>query len=1390
MAVANLVIKVSGQMTELENDLKKTSDLLGDFGKSFDTTSQKAQRAQDVINKSFSGERIISQAAQIVTAVEKIGGSSKLTSDEMSRVNSVVSEALSKYQALGQAAPPAMLALAQATEKVGGESSTLAAELAQVAAKANEFSGGKIIQEATQIARAIEQIGGADKLTSTEQAKVNAVLNEAIEKYRALGQAAPQALNSLASATQKVGGPMSSLDDHLKQIEAHVQVFSGDKIIQQATQMARAVEQVGGADKLTAAEQAQVNQVVTEAIEKYRALGQTAPASLQELANATKQVEAPTSRLGSFLSDLGTQITATAAGFITAQAVIGGVERAYDALTDFVEDSVKAFANAEAAQRKMTTALQAQGNATPQVIRQFNDLAAQFQSTTAYSDDAINSIEALLVQVGDVAPRDMRKALTAATDLASGLGIDLETAATLVAKAFAGNTDTLKRYGIVLDESKLKAQGVTAVLDGINAKFGGQAQAELDTYAGRIKALANEWDNLKEAVGGAIAGDQILKLGLGQLTDFVRSASGAAADGTPSFLELAVAFVTHDKASTAAAGALERWAGSANKAKEGAEKLAGAVKLINDLTREQHEAFANPPQPPDLSALLKEALDLKGSFESLSPAQARVAIAFADVGKSAEDIAGKLKVSKQAVEETLEAHKKAVDAAKQHSDAIQKLADTYDHTDLAQKGRDLAAALSVLDQRARSGQISADQYADALQSIAKDAADIIVKGGRVPDLIQDLAVGFGALDVKTVDLDFKSLGRTLRNEVSPAFSDIERQIIEVNPEFQKVAERLNEIFNPNRTGIGDIFKNIGQQTKNFGQDAKEGLDAAAHAQELWNRDINDTIGAIRDLAQFSDGAFGQILGEISNIAGAWKSAQKAGDDYAKAVANDDTLGKLAALAEAAGAIAQATSKGSTTTRTVGGALAGAEAGYRIGAETGVPVAGAVVGAGVGALVGLIRGKLSTAGRDAVQDFANSMGGFEALHKQLDGLGAYGETLWKNLTQGVGRNNPQQAAEAIQVVQQQLAQLTADTEKYGLTWKDLPIAQQIDHISQQGGVLEGTYTRLINAGYDNSKVIKGMSSDLNDWLSNALDAGVKIPPGMEPIIKKLIEMGQLTDDNAKKLLGLSTVQLNGGSFDDIMAAAQRYGITLDSLGPKVNQINIDQVSAQLSSDFKLLTSDGEDVNAVLEGMKGKAQDVVDQALKFGDTIPDSMKPLLQALADAGKLTDLNGNKLKDLSSIHFEKPLTTAIDELVTKLDQLIDKIGNGLGGAIDRLPKRVDVDFHGDQSGYWPGETNDAQPGPGGKIPGFATGTNGYRYFGGGTLAILHGWEKVVPLGRDDFVPTISPSAGVTSTAGEMYITIQAWDGADVQRTVESKAFADALLRAKTRNTHGLGGLS
>lgn len=238
---------------------------------------------------------------------------------------------------------------------------------------------------------------------------------------------------SFYSAIQKADTQLKGLETGAGRVSTSlnrmVNSFSGRKIIQDATLATEAVNRIGGVTKLTTAEQRKLSATLSEGIAKFKALGMDVPPQMQALADATRNAEKPTRTFTDTFK-------ATLAGFVSAQAILGGVRVAWRTLSAFVASSVESFAAAEAAQKKLTTALTAQGTTAPRVIQQYQALGAEFQRTTKYSDDLIAEMQGLLVQVGNVMPSQMKGALTAATDLASGLGVDLRTAVDLVAKAF------------------------------------------------------------------------------------------------------------------------------------------------------------------------------------------------------------------------------------------------------------------------------------------------------------------------------------------------------------------------------------------------------------------------------------------------------------------------------------------------------------------------------------------------------------------------------------------------------------------------------------------------------------------------------------------------------------------------------------------------------------------------------------------------------------------------------------------------------------------------------------------------------------------------------------------------------------------------------------------
>jgi hypothetical protein len=135
------------------------------------------------------------------------------------------------------------------------------------------------------------------------------------------------------------------------------------------------------------------------------------------------------------------------------------------------------------------------------------------------------------------------------------------------------------------------------------------------------------------------------------------------------------------------------------------------------------------------------------------------------------------------------------------------------------------------------------------------------------------------------------------------------------------------------------------------------------------------------------------------------------------------------------------------------------------------------------------------------------------------------------------------------------------------------------------------------------------------------------------------------------------------------------------------------------------------------------------MKFGSQLPEFMKPMLQAMADMGLLTDDAGNALKDLSRFSFTDSIESSFKRMADILAEIRDLLAFGLpeaaaagagkigGQFIDVMPRIINgpIDYGaGDGSkrgvamptydGYasatsaWSGSTGVSVPDSGGNV--------------------------------------------------------------------------------------------
>jgi len=168
-------------------------------------------------------------------------------------------------------------------------------------------------------------------------------------------------------------------------------------------------------------------------------------------------------------------------------------------LTRFGTESVKMFMAQEQAERRLASAMQERGIYSQEALDHAKQFALEIQNTTTVEDDQVISLQRVLVQFGfyGKAVDDVTKA---SIDLAKSLNMDTEAAAMLVAKSVTG-TNMLSRYGLSASGAAGSSERLASVLSSINEKFGGAAQAEANTYAGRIEQLKNRYGDLREEIG-------------------------------------------------------------------------------------------------------------------------------------------------------------------------------------------------------------------------------------------------------------------------------------------------------------------------------------------------------------------------------------------------------------------------------------------------------------------------------------------------------------------------------------------------------------------------------------------------------------------------------------------------------------------------------------------------------------------------------------------------------------------------------------------------------------------------------------------------------------------------------------------------------------------------
>lgn len=157
----------------------------------------------------------------------------------------------------------------------------------------------------------------------------------------------------------------------------------------------------------------------------------------------------------------------------------------------------------------------------------------------------------------------------------------------------------------------------------------------------------------------------------------------------------------------------------------------------------------------------------------------------------------------------------------------------------------------------------------------------------------------------------------------------------------------------------------------------------------------------------------------------------------------------------------------------------------------------------------------------------------------------------------------------------------------------------------------------------------------------------------------------------------------GVFDEqqqkqerLQAAIERYGFTIEELGPTFQRQRLSEMALQLVDDFGLLVESGISVGNVTGRMSDAINHYLALAIRTGQEVPAAMRPIAEQLAEQGLLYDENGEKVTDVGKLNvtWSQTMTQGFQSVVERLDRVIERLG-GVRTGLLTIPDSVESEI-------------------------------------------------------------------------------------------------------------------
>ncbi len=210
----------------------------------------------------------------------------------------------------------------------------------------------------------------------------------------------------------------------------------------------------------------------------------------QKLGDGSKEVEGFGGKLGNFGKKAGVAFAAAGA----AAAAYAGT---------LLVDGVKSAIEDEKAQAQLAGTLERVVGATKDQVAAVEEYISKTAIAKGFTDDELRpSFDRLVRSTKDT--EEAQSALSLAMDISAATGKSLETVSNAVAKAADGNASSLARLTGGFESSEIKGKTLSDLMPTLAERFGGAADKNADTFAGKMERLGIAFSEAKETAGSFI----------------------------------------------------------------------------------------------------------------------------------------------------------------------------------------------------------------------------------------------------------------------------------------------------------------------------------------------------------------------------------------------------------------------------------------------------------------------------------------------------------------------------------------------------------------------------------------------------------------------------------------------------------------------------------------------------------------------------------------------------------------------------------------------------------------------------------------------------------------------------------------------------------------------